>query len=150
MALNLRVKNISNQFLRSTEIYIHIYKRVSILCGFVHYLVCRKGPLDTSIICTTTISVNRMYSTSIVVIVPTIWLYMTVVVVAISFSIIVSCIFISLSLVTVGIVCCRTGSNINVVIIIIFFDGENISFEARLVIYIYPDYTSQHPRRMFT
>ena len=57
---------------------------MSILCGFVHYLVCRKGPLDTLIIFTTTISVNNIYSTSIVVMVPIIWLYMTVVVVAIS------------------------------------------------------------------
>ena len=38
-------------------------------------------------------------------------------------------------LVTVGIVYSRAGSNINVVTIILF-DGENISFEARLVIYI--------------
>jgi hypothetical protein len=89
---------------------------VSISCGFVHYLVCRKCPLDkliifttkisvnnmdstslldTFIILTTTISVNNMYSTSIVVIVPIIWLYITVVVVVISFSFIVSCIFIS-------------------------------------------------------
>jgi hypothetical protein len=60
---------------------------------------------------------------------------MTVVVVVVSFSIIVSYIFISLLLVTVGIVYNRTGSNINVVIIILF-DGENISFEARLVMYI--------------
>jgi len=79
--------------------------------------VCRKGPLDTLIIFTTTISVNNMYSTNIVVIVPIIWLYMTVVVVVISFSIIVSCIFISLLLVTVGIVYSRMGSNINVIII---------------------------------
>jgi hypothetical protein len=39
---------------------------------------------------TTTISVSNVYSTSIVVIVPIIWLYMTVVVVVVSFSIIVS------------------------------------------------------------
>ena len=50
----------------------------------------RKGPFDTLIIFTTTISVNNIYITSIVVIVPIIWLYMTVVVVMISFSIIVS------------------------------------------------------------
>jgi hypothetical protein len=56
---------------------------------------------------------------------------MTVVVVVITFSIIVSYIFISLLLVTVG----RPGSNISVVNIISFY-GENISFEARLVIYI--------------
>ena len=52
----------------------------------------------------------------------------------ISFSIIVSYIFISLLLVTVGIVYNRAGSNVNVVTIILF-DGENISLEARLVIY---------------
>jgi hypothetical protein len=69
--------------------------------------VCRKGPLVTLIILTTTICVSNMYSTSIVVMVPIIWLYMTVVVVVISFSIIVSCIFISLLLVTVGIVYIR-------------------------------------------
>ena len=57
---------------------------------------------------------------------------MTVVVVVISFSIIVSYIFISLLLVTVGIMYSRPGSNISVVNIILF-DGENISFEARLV-----------------
>jgi hypothetical protein len=60
---------------------------------------------------------------------------MTVVVVVISFSIIVSYIFISLLLVTVGIMYSRPGNNISVVNIILF-DGENISFEARLVIYI--------------
>jgi len=67
--------------------------------------------------------------------VPIIWLYITVVVVVISFSIIVSCIYISLLLVTVGVVCSKMGSNINV-IVSIFFDGENISFEASLVMYI--------------
>ena len=76
-----------------------------------------------------------MCSTSIVVIVPIIWLYITVVVVVISFSIIVSCIFISLLLVTVGIIYSKMGSNINVIVSILF-DGENISFEARLVMYI--------------
>ena len=69
---------------------------------------------------------------------------MTVVVVVISFSIIVSCIFISLLLVTVGIVYSKMGSNINV-ITIISFDGEDISFEARLVIYIYIYSTSIPP-----
>jgi len=39
---------------------------------------------------TTTISVGNIYSTSSVVIVPVIWLYILVVVVVISFSIIVS------------------------------------------------------------
>ena len=52
--------------------------------------------------------------------------------VLISFSIIVSCMFISLLLVTVGIVYSKVGSNINVIVSILF-DGENISFEARLV-----------------
>jgi len=98
-------------------------------------LVCRSGPLDTLIMFATTISVSNMYSTNIVVIVPIIWLYITVVVVVISFSIIVSCIFISLLLVTVGIIYSKMGSNINVIVSILF-DGENISFEARLVMYI--------------
>jgi len=40
--------------------------------------------------------------------------------------------FISLLLVTVGIVYSKVGSNINVIVSILF-DGENISFEARLV-----------------
>ena len=66
--------------------------------------------------------------------VPIIWLYITVVVVVISFSVIVSGIFISLLLVTVGIVCNRAGSFINVAISILF-DGENISFAASLFIY---------------
>jgi hypothetical protein len=74
---------------------------VFISYGFVHYLVCRKGPFDTLMIFTTTIRVNNIYSTSRVVIVPIIWLYITVVVVIISFSIILSCILISLLLVTV-------------------------------------------------
>ena len=43
--------------------------------------------------------------------------------------------FISLLLVTVGIMYIRIGSNVNVVINILF-DGENISFDASLVIYI--------------
>jgi len=46
--------------------------------------VCRSGPLDTLIIFTTTFIVNNKYSTNIVVIVPIIWLYITVVVVVIS------------------------------------------------------------------
>ena len=49
-------------------------------------------------------------------------------------GLLVSCIFISLLSVTVGIVYSRTGSNVNVVIIIILFDGENISSEATLFI----------------
>ena len=32
--------------------------------GFIHYLACRSGPLDTLIIFTTTISVNSIYNTS--------------------------------------------------------------------------------------
>jgi len=107
---------------------------VSISCGFVHYLVCRRCPMDTLIIFTTTISVSNMKSTNIVVMVPIIWLYITVVVV-ISFSIIVSCIFISLLLVTVNIVYSRMGNNINVIASILF-DGENISFEAKTC-YVY-------------
>ena len=43
---------------------------MSISCGFVHYLVCRKGPLDTLIRFMTTISVGNICSTSIVVMVP--------------------------------------------------------------------------------
>ena len=58
--------------------------------------MCRSGPLDTLIIFKTTISVSNMDSTNIVVIVPIIWLYTTVVLVVNPFSIIVSCIFISL------------------------------------------------------
>ena len=58
--------------------------------GFIHYLVCRSGPLDTLMMFTTTISVS-LYSICSVVIVPIIWLYMIVVV--ISFFIIVSCVF---------------------------------------------------------
>jgi len=49
---------------------------------------------------TTTVSVSSIYSTSSVVMVPIIWLCITVVVIVISFSIIVSCMFISLLLVT--------------------------------------------------
>jgi len=79
---------------------------------------------------TTAISVSNIYSTNIVI-VPIIWLYITVLVV-ISFSIIVSRMFISLLLVSVGIVYSRMGSSINAVISI-WFDGENISFEASLV-----------------
>ena len=97
--------------------------------------MCRKVPFDTLMMLTTTISVSNVYSTSIVVIVPIIWLYMTVVVVVVSFSIIVSYIFISLLLITVGIIYSRPDNNISVVNIILF-DGENISFEAKLVMYI--------------
>jgi hypothetical protein len=61
--------------------------------GFTHWFMCRSGPLDT-LMFTTTISVISMYSTSRVVVVPIIWLYITVFVVVISFSIIVLCGFI--------------------------------------------------------
>ena len=60
---------------------------------------------------------------------------MTVVVVVISFSVIVSYIFISLLLVTVGIMYSRPDSIISMINIILFV-GENISFEAKLVMYI--------------
>jgi len=54
---------------------------VFISCGFIHYLVCCSGPLDRLMMFTTTISVSNMYSTNFVIIVPIIWLYITVVVV---------------------------------------------------------------------
>jgi hypothetical protein len=76
-----------------------------------------------------------MYNTSRVVIVPIIWLYITVVVVVISFSIIALCILISLLLVTVGITHIRIGVSI-IMVRIILLDGENISFDASLVMYI--------------
>jgi hypothetical protein len=60
---------------------------------------------------------------------------MTVVVVLISFSIMVSCALISLLLVMFDIVGVRMG-NIANIIISILFDGENISFDASLVMYI--------------
>jgi hypothetical protein len=63
----------------------------------------RNGPFDTLMMFTTTISVISMYSTNKVVMLPIIWLYITVVVVVISFSITVSRGFISLLLVTAGI-----------------------------------------------
>jgi hypothetical protein len=53
----------------------------------------------------------------------------------ISFSIIVSCSFISLLLIFEGIKYIRVGI-INIAVAIILFDGENISFEASLVMYI--------------
>jgi len=56
-------------------------------------------------------------------------------VVVISFSITVSCIFISLLFVSVGIIYVRMGMVIDEAINILF-DGENISFEASLVMYI--------------
>jgi hypothetical protein len=60
---------------------------------------------------------------------------MTVVVVVISFSMIISWELISLLLVTVGIRYVTPGRSISVVNIILF-EGENISFDASLVIYI--------------
>jgi len=33
-----------------------------ISCGFVYYLVCRSGPLDTFMMFTTTVSVSNIYS----------------------------------------------------------------------------------------
>ena len=62
-------------------------------------------------------------------------MYITVVVVVISFSIIVSCIFISLLLVTFGMVYSRIGI-ITIIVVNILFDGENISFDVSLVMYI--------------
>ena len=50
---------------------------------------------------TTTIKVNNIYITNIVVIIPIIWLYITVVVIILSFFIMVSYTFISLLLVSV-------------------------------------------------
>jgi hypothetical protein len=58
-----------------------------------------------------------------------------VVVVVISFSIIVLCIIYFFVVVTVGIMYIRTGSRIEENINILF-DGENISFDANLVMYI--------------
>jgi len=57
--------------------------------------------------------------------------------VVISFCIIVSCTFISLLLVTVDVIYSysRMGSSISVIVNILL-DGENILFEARLVMYI--------------
>ena len=51
------------------------------------------------------------------------------------YSIIVLCVFISLLLVTVGIMYVRMGNSINVAINILF-EGENISIDARIVMYI--------------
>jgi len=53
----------------------------------------------------------------------------------VSFSIIVSYTFISLLLVTVGIMYNKIGI-IVIMAVIILFDGENISFEASLVMYM--------------
>lgn len=62
-------------------------------------------------------------------------MYITVVVFVISFSIIVLYSFISLLFVSVGIRYIRMGRVIEEIISILF-DGENISFDASLVIYI--------------
>lgn len=83
----------------------------------------------------TTISVISMYNTSRVVIIPIVWLYITVVVVVISFSIIILCSFISLLLIFDGIRYMRMGRAVRVIMISLF-DGENISFDASLVMYI--------------
>jgi hypothetical protein len=96
----------------------------------------RNGPLDTLMIFTTTICVICIYNTNRVVMVPIIWLYITVVVVVvISFSVIVSCGFICLLLVTVGMTYSRIGMDI-IIINSILLDGENISLDANLVMYI--------------
>jgi len=84
---------------------------------------------------TTTIKVSSIYVTSRIVIVPMIWLYIMVVVVVISLSIIVSCSFISLLLIVDGIMYIMIGIMVAVTVIILF-DGENISFEASLVMYM--------------
>lgn len=84
---------------------------------------------------TTTISVSNMYSTSIIVIVPVFWLYIIIVVDVISFSIVVSCMFVSLLFVWSGIMYVSAGDVINAIRIILL-DGENISFDASLVMYI--------------
>jgi hypothetical protein len=84
---------------------------------------------------TTTINVISIYNTNSVVIVPIIWLYITVVEVRISFSIIELCIFISLLLVTFGIMYISGNIIINVIDNILL-EGENISFDASLVIYM--------------
>jgi len=53
------------------------------------------------------------------VIVPIVWLYITVAVVMILFSVIVSCLFISVSFVCVGIMFDTAGTRINAVSIIL-------------------------------
>lgn len=83
---------------------------------------------------TTTISVISIYITSSIVMIPIVCLYITVVVVVISFSIMDSCVFISLLLIIFDIKGVKMGSVTR--IINILFDGENISFEASLVMYI--------------
>lgn len=84
---------------------------------------------------TTTISVSSMYSTSRMVIVPVFWLYIIIVVDVISFSIAVLYGFISLLFVWSGMMYISAGDVISAARIILF-DGENISFDASLVMYM--------------
>lgn len=84
---------------------------------------------------TTTIRVSSIYVASRIVIVPMVWLYMMVVVVVTSLSIIILCSFISLLLVVSGIMYVKIGIIITIAAITLF-DGENISFEASLVMYM--------------
>jgi len=93
------------------------------------------GSFETLMMFTTTISASSMCRTSSGVIVPIVWLYITVVVIMILFSIIVSCLFISLSFVCFGLVYDRAGTRINAVIIVLL-RCENISFDASLVMYV--------------
>jgi hypothetical protein len=83
---------------------------------------------------TTTISATSMCRTS-GVIAPIVWLHITIVVVMLLFSIIVSYLFIYLSFVCVGIVYDRAGTRITAVSIILL-GGENISFNASLVMHV--------------
>jgi hypothetical protein len=69
------------------------------------------------------------------VIAPVFWLYIIVVVNVISFSIVVLCIFISLLFIWSGIMYVSVGDVISAIRIILL-DGENISFDASLVMYI--------------
>jgi hypothetical protein len=55
--------------------------------------MCRSGRFDTLMMFTTAISVISVYSTSIAVIVPIIWLYIAVVVVVISFTMLLALLF---------------------------------------------------------
>lgn len=121
---------------RSTSAWFAIFIRGCLLrMGLFIYFVCRRGPLDTLMMFTTTISVSSMYRISKVVIIPVVWLYIVIVVVRISFSVIVSWVFISLLLVCVGIIIIMAGRVIRAIKIILF-DGENISFDASLVMYM--------------
>ena len=97
--------------------------------------MCRFGSFETLMMFTTTISAISMCRTSSGVIVPNVWLYITVVVVMVLFFIIVSCLFISLLFVCVGIVYDRAVTRINPLSIILLV-GENIYFDASLVMYV--------------